>query len=207
MMGYMLHNTQAKTLGGVGAIFVLLSFVPYVGSILGLLGFVLTLVAIKYIADNLNDRTIFNNMMIAVLLGVVGIMIGSLVVLGTVLNAFQSGYFTGPVLAPAASVTTAQWVAFGTEIGLGLLGAWVFLLASAVYLRRSYKTIGAKLNVNRFGTAGWLYLVGAATTIVGIGFVLLLAAEIMTAVAFWSIPEQPKKQLQSELVSSPAPSA
>jgi len=201
LIRYTLHNTQTKTLGGLGAIFVLLSFVPTVGSLLGLVGFVMILFAIKYIADDLNDRTIFNNMMIAVILGVIGIAIGSLVVLGTVLSAFASGYFTGGTLTPSTSVTTAQWIAFGTAIGLGLLGAWTCLLASAVYLRRSYKTIGAKLNVNRFGTAGTLYLVGAATTIVGVGFVLLLAAEIMTAIAFWSLPE-PTEKLESAVVSS-----
>src|SRR5579872_1490066 len=134
--------SDAKTLGGIGAILVLLSFVPTVGSILGLLGFVMILVAIKYISDDLKDRTIFNNMLIAVVLGVAGIVVGSLLVLGTILNAFLNGYFTGPVLAPSVSVTTAQWIAFGTAIGLGLFGAWAFLLASAVYLRRSYKTMG-----------------------------------------------------------------
>jgi uncharacterized membrane protein len=140
-------------------------------------------------------------MMIAVVLGIIGISIGSFVVLGTVLSAFASGYFTGPALAPSASVTTAQWVAFGTAIGLGLLSAWALFSASAVFLRRSYKSIGEKLSVNRFGTAGTLYLVGAATTIVGVGFVLLLAAEIMTALAFWSLPE-PTERLQREVVSS-----
>src|SRR5579871_6117102 len=138
MIRYTLHNTQTKTLGGLGAIFVLLSFVPTIGFLLGLIGFVLILIAIKYIADDLNDPSIFNNMMIAVLLGVVGIAIGSIVVLGTVLNAFANGYFVGAGLTPSASVTTAQWIAFGTAIGLGLLGAWAALLASAVFLRRSY---------------------------------------------------------------------
>jgi uncharacterized membrane protein len=57
-MRYTLHNTQAKTLGGLGAILVLLSFVPTIGSILGLVGFVMILVAIKYIADDLKDQTI-----------------------------------------------------------------------------------------------------------------------------------------------------
>jgi len=180
---------------------VLLSFVPTVGTVLGLIGFVMILAAIKYIADDLSDRTIFNNMIIAVILGIVGIAIGSLVVLGTVLSAFASGYFTGPVLAPSTSVTTAQWIAFGTAIGLGLLGAWALLLVSAVFLRRSYKTIGTKMGVNRFGTAGTLYLVGAATTIIFVGFVILLAAEIMTAIAFWSIQE-PKEQMQKTIVSS-----
>lgn len=201
MIRYTLHSSQAKTLGGIGAILVLLAFVPSVGAILGIVGFVMVLVAVKYIADDLKDRTIFNNMMIAVTLSIVGIVVGSLVVLGTAFNAFQNGYFTGslltpPYLAPSPSVTTEQWIAFGTAIGLGLLGAWAFFLASAVFLRRSYKTIGSKLNVHMFSTAGLLYLIGAATTIVLVGFPILLVAQILTAVAFLSIPGQEQQQPQ-----------
>ena len=43
-----------------------------------------------------------------------------------------------------------------------------------------------------FETAGLLYLIGAATAIIGIGFVLILVAEILLAVSFFSISEQPK---------------
>jgi uncharacterized membrane protein len=145
-------------------------------------------------------------MLIAVFLSIAGIVVGSLVILGTVLSAFQNSYFSSSYpFTPSASVTTAQWTSFGIAIGLGLFGAWVFFLASSVFLRRSYKTIGSKLNVSKFGTAGLLYLIGAATTIVGVGFLVLLVAEIITAVAFWSIPEQPKEKLQRAVVPSPPP--
>ena len=86
----------------------------------------LNIAAVKYIADDLKDRGVFNNMLIAVFLSIVGIVVGSLVVLGTVFSAFQNGYFIGANFAPSTSVTTAQWISFGTAIGLGLLGAWVF---------------------------------------------------------------------------------
>jgi len=181
---------QAKTLGGIGAILVLLSFVPTVGAAFGVTGFVLILVAVKYIADDLEDKKIFDNMIIAVFLSIVGIVVGSLILLGTVLSAFGNGYFAATYpFTPSTAVTTAQWITFGTEIALGLFGAWVFFLVSAVYLRRSYSTIGSKLNVGMFRNAGLLYLIGAATTVVGVGFLVLLVAEIMTAVAFFSIPE------------------
>jgi len=184
-----LHSSAAKTLGGIGAILVFLSLVPYVGAVFGVLGFIMVLVAVKYIADDLNERKVFSNMMVAVFLSTAGILVGSLVVLGTVISAFANGYFSGAsnYFAPSASVTAAQWVTFGTEIGLGLFGAWVFFLASSVFLRRSYKTIGSRLNIGNFGRAGSLYLAGAATTIVGVGFVILLVAQVLTAAAFLSI--------------------
>ena len=186
--------SQAKAVGGVGAILVLLSFVPSVGAVLGIVGFIMVLMAVKRISEELGDRRIFNNMMVAVLLSIVGIAVGSLVVVPTILNAFQSGYFNGPDFAPSSSVTIGQWVAFGTAIGLGLLATWVFFLASAFFLRRSYREIGVKLSVSLFGTAGLLYLIGAVTAIVVVGFAIILAAQVLTALAFFSIQEEEGRQ-------------
>jgi uncharacterized membrane protein len=199
-----LHNSQAKPLGGIGAILLILSFVPTVGAILGIIGFVMVLVAVKYIADDLKDRAVFNNMLTAIFLSIAGILVASLLIIPTALNAYYNGYFSGPSFTPSTSVTTAQWITFGTAIGLGLLAAWIFFLVSAVFLRRSFKTMGTKLNVSMFGTAGLLYLIGAATAIVGVGFVLLLVAEILTAVAFFQIPENPSQQVPVA-IASPTP--
>jgi uncharacterized membrane protein len=41
-----------------------------------------------------------------------------------------------------------------------------------------------------FQTTGLLYLIGAALTIILVGFLILLIAEILQIVAFFSIPEQ-----------------
>ncbi|MEM2270585.1 MAG: DUF996 domain-containing protein, partial [Nitrososphaerota archaeon] len=65
--------SQAKAMGGVGSILVLLSFVPSVGFVLGLVGLVLVLIAVKQISDAVNDREIFNNVLIAVILQIVGV--------------------------------------------------------------------------------------------------------------------------------------
>ncbi len=198
----MSSSSNAKTLGGIGAIFVLLSFVPTVGWVLGIAGFVMILLGVKQIADEAKDRKIFNNMITAVILSIVGILVGSLVVLAAVLNAFANHYFSSNFpFTPSTSVTTAQWITFGTEIGVGLFAAWIFFLVSAVYLRRSYNTIGSKLSVHMFNTAGLLFLIGAATTVVGVGFVILLVAQILTAVAFFEIPERPSEITQPQPVT------
>lgn len=198
--------SDAKMLGGIGSILVLLTAVPTVGWVLGIAGFIMMLFAISQISQVLKERKIYNNMLTAVILAIVGVLVGSLVILPTVLSAFLNGYFSGPNLTPSASVTIAQWIAFGTAIGLGLLGAWAFLLASAVFLRRSYSAIGSKLNVHTFGTAGLLYLIGAATTIVGVGFLILVVAQIITVVAFFSIPSERMEPVQAVAAPVPPPS-
>jgi len=73
---------------------------------------------------------------------------------------------------------------------LALVATWALYLASAVYIRRGFDSIGTKLNIGMFQTAGLVYLIGAALTIVLVGIVLVYVAWILFAVAFFSIPEQ-----------------
>jgi uncharacterized membrane protein len=194
--------TNAKTLGGIGAILVLLTVAPSVGWILGIAGFVMILVAVNYISDELKEKKIVNNMITSVILSIAGVLVASLLVLSAVLAAFSHGYFgTSYPFTPSASVTTAQWITFGTEIGVGLFVGWILFLVSAVYLRRSYNAIGSKLDTHTFNTAGLLYLIGAATTVIGVGFLILFVAEIVTAVAFFSIPERPAQIAQPQVVA------
>src|SRR5579864_5853667 len=78
--------SRAKGLGAVGSILVILSAVPSVGALLGIVGFVLMLVAIREISEIAADRSIFSNMLVAVGLAIAGIVVGALVVVGSVLR-------------------------------------------------------------------------------------------------------------------------
>ena len=178
---------QAKSLGGVGAILVLIGgFVGAPGGVLAIVGLILVLIAVKYIADVLADQTIFNNMLIAVVLSIIGLV--ALIVI--VLSAFYS--FIGfrnfsfmPGTAPPVG-----FVAFVTSIIIGAVIAWVFFLIASIFLKRSYETIGTRLSIGTFHTTGLLYLIGAALSIIGIGLIIVFIAEILQIVAFFSIPEQ-----------------
>ncbi|MGH9918976.1 MAG: DUF996 domain-containing protein [Nitrososphaerales archaeon] len=162
--------SQAKTLGGVGSILI---FIPFVS----IVGYILIIVAIKDISDGLQDKTIFRNVLIAAVTGIVGALAGA--------SIFVFGAVTG--------VLTRGVSAF-LGIAVGLLVVWVFLIVSAVFLRRAYNSMAKELGVNTFSTAATLYLIGAALTIILVGFVLLFIAEIVQAVAYFSIPNQPPAQ-------------
>src|SRR3990172_2592872 len=75
--GSMSSLAQAKTLGGIGSILIILSVVPSAGPLLAIIGLVLVLVAVKYISDAVGDRSIFNNMIVAVVLAIVGLAVGA----------------------------------------------------------------------------------------------------------------------------------
>jgi uncharacterized membrane protein len=179
--------SEAKTLGGIGSILVVLAFVPFAGPVLAVVGFIMTLIAVKYIADIVGDRTIFNNMLIAVILGIVGIIVGSLLVFASLfrfvgLGGFEPAFGGGP---PPADV-------FGLIVSLivGLAIIWILFIVEAIFVRRSFASIAAKVNVGTFRTAATFYLIGAVLVIIVVGFVLLFVGQIIQIVAFFSLPEQ-----------------
>jgi uncharacterized membrane protein len=198
--------SNAKTLGGVGSILVLLAAVPSVGWALAIVGLVLTLIAVKYVSDIVNDVSIFNNMLISIVLTISGVIVGTAVILGSVLRFMGLNNLNfGPNLANfnPATVPTGDWIGLAASVFAGLVALWALVLVGAVFLRRSYETIKTKLNVGLFGTAGLLYLIGAATTIVGIGFIVLFVAQILLVASFFSINENiPATQKQTVPVNA-----
>jgi len=182
---------DVKTLGGVGSILVLLSIVPTVGFALAIAGLILVLVALKYASTILADPKIFNDMLYAVILGIVGIVIAAVVVLSVLFHAIGLGYFSSSfAYTPPSTVAAGDWMGVLGAILAGLAAIWACLLVSSIFLRRSYGELGKRLNVSLFSTAGLLFLIGAALTIILVGFILIFVADILFIVAFFSIDTQ-----------------
>ena len=179
---------QAKTLGGVGSLLIVLFVVPTVGWLLALVGLILILVAVRYLSIELGDRTIFNNMMISVGAAIAGVVIAGVYIASAVLAYF--GIHGGFDFMPTPGTIPTDMIALVLSVVAGLVIVWLALVVSAFFLRRSFGVIGARLKVGYFKTSALLYLIGAATAIVLIGFVILFVAEIMQLVAFFSIPDQ-----------------
>lgn len=180
----------------------LFTAIPSVGWILGVAGFVMTLVAINYISQSVGDRRIYSNMMVSVVLAIGAIAVGTVTVIGTVFRVLGMGNFVGPNFVVAPNIGVGDWLALAGAVMVGLVVVWGLLIASAVFLRRSFNAISSKLNIKMFGTAGLLYLIGAATAIIGIGFLLLVVAEILLVVAFFSIHEKAPPPVQAQRMSA-----
>ena len=164
---------DAKTLGGVGAILLLIPGISIVG-------YILILIATKYVSDELGDKSIFDNMLYAVIAGIVGVAAAAFII------------FTG---AAFSVITFTASAIAGVIVGLAI--AWVFLIVSAIFIRRSYDTMATKLNVGTFRTAGLLYFIGAILTIILAGFIVLFVAAIIQIIAFFGIPDSvPGMQVQ-----------
>jgi uncharacterized membrane protein len=184
--------SDAKVLGGIGSILILLTAVPSVGVLFGIAGFIMILLAINNISQVVNEKSIYSNMLVAVVLAIGAIVVGAVTIVGAIYHVLSLGSFVGSrfVLPPHIAPTNL----FGLAVAAvaGVLVVWALLVSSAVFVRKSYNSMASKLNVHMFETAGLLYLIGAATTIIVIGFPILLIAQILLAVAFFSIAEQPQ---------------
>ena len=161
--------SSAKTLGGVGGILV---FFPF----LSLVGWILVLLATKEISETVQDKSIFDDALLAAITAI----IGAVVFVAFIVTGSITGLFTFGLGFP-------RFLLF-----FGILGAfWVFTIISAIFLKRSYEKISQRLNVSAFATTGLLYLIGAALTIVFVGFLILLVALIFQVVAYFSIQDRP----------------
>ncbi len=187
----------SKNLGGVGALLLfigpLLSFVHFLGGLLGLIGFILVLIALKSFADHYNDAGIFNNALYGFITTIVGIVIALGAFIATALNVVADlGITDWTDAAEWTEVMTAE-TAFDSILKLlgGIIIAFVILFAFAILTaflyRRSLETLASKSGVGLFGTAGLLLLVGAVLTIIVIGFLLIWISFLLIAIAFFSM--------------------
>jgi len=175
---------DAKTLGGIGAILLLIPGISIVG-------YILILIATKYVSDELSDKSIFDNMLYAVIAGIAGVAAAAFII------------FTGAAFS--ALTFTASAIA-GLVVGLAI--AWIALIISSIFIRRSYNTMATRLNVGTFRTAGTLYFIGAILVIILVGLVVLLVADIIQIIAFFGIPESvPGMQAQQMGGMAPQPMA
>ncbi len=188
--------SQAKSLGGVGSILILLGFVPSVGFIFGLVGLVLVLLAVKQISDTVNDREIFNNVLMAVILQIVGFGILTFAVISGLFSIFAispTGQFFDGFADPEALAPDAVLTFLGV-FALGLIAMWIVLIIAARFLRRGYERIATRTGTGMFGTVGRWYFYGSLLLIVLVGFIVLLIAQILQIVAFFSLPDSPPPQ-------------
>ena len=182
--------SDAKALGGVGSILILFTPVPSVGWLVGIAGLVMILVAVSKISQIVGDRTIYGNMQNAVVLAIGAVAVGAVTIVSTIYHVLGMGSFVNSRFV-MGTIHPADFFGIAAVVIAGVLAVWALLVTSSVFVRRSFKSIGSRLHVGTFDTAGLLYLIGAATAIIFVGFIIIFIAEILLAVSFFSIPEQP----------------
>ena len=181
----MIDLKQIKILGGIGA---LLIFIGVLIPFINIIGLILVFLAVKSISEITKDEIIYKNYMIYFILSIISSFI--IYLLFFYLGNFSLFYFFDPTTFIDYGYSTRY---LGTFFGIYLVGfliQWIILIIGTIYLRKSYISIAEKTNVNLFQTTGKAYFIGAITMIIIIGFIIILIANILEIVAYFSLPEK-----------------
>ena len=189
-----------KTLGGVGALLMVIG--PFLGAytgVLGLIGLILVLIALKGLSDHYNEGGIFNNALYGAIIAIIGGVVTVAVIVVTALDLLSDLGIEISAWSDWAALQHIDWEALVTwdilrphiAVVIGsLVVLFVFVVVAAIFSRRSLTILSAKTGVNMFSTTGLLMLIGAVLTIIAVGFILLWVALILLTVAFFSIKTQ-----------------
>lgn len=180
----------SKTLAIEGSILVLLSLIPYVGWVLGIVGVVLLIRAMKELSNYYQDETIYKNSLTGVKFYIVAIVAAAVSIAAITIGVWSATGFTADFM-----FTT------GFGVGLiaffaGLITAFVFYILAALNLRRTFKTLSEKSGETSFNTAGDLLWIGSILTIIGVGLLLILIAWIFAAIGFSAMKSRQYQQYQ-----------
>ncbi|UCF12924.1 MAG: DUF996 domain-containing protein [Thermoplasmatales archaeon] len=189
----MAELSNAKVFGGIGAILMLAgAIIPNVGTILGIVGLVLVFIAVKSISKLTKDDEIFKNYLMHFIIGIIA-TVGLFIIMFIAFDT--AGGFTWITSLETAEITGIEsfWENFGTIIGgcaVALVVGWILSILAAIYLRRSYNKIAEHTKVDLFKTTGTVYFIGAITTIVVIGLLIIFIARIIEIIAYFSLPDK-----------------
>jgi uncharacterized membrane protein len=153
------------------------------------------------LASHYMESGIFNNALYGVITAIVGIMLFAVVVVYALFDFLTELGLTigmGNFAEWATGLTQMDWANMGFSlignfvvyILLALVVLFVFVVITAVFLRKSLRLLSAKTGVGMFGTTGTIILIGAVLTIIVIGLLLLWIALLLLAVAFFQIRTQ-----------------
>jgi len=181
--------SEAKILGILGLVIMLLGGVfAGIGMIVGL---VLVFIAVKFISEETKDKTIFDNYLMHFVFVVLAV-IAVVVIFFASIGGFSLTFFEA-LEGMEFNSFEAVWNFFSPYIvwwTIALSIGYVFIIISALYLKKSYYSIAEKTNVHLFRTTGFVYFIGAVTLIIIVGIFVLVIAKILEIIAFAFLPEK-----------------
>lgn len=194
----------SKTLAMEGSILLILSLVPYVGWVLGIIGIILLLRGLKEFANYYQDNEIYQNSLTGIKYYIIALIAAAIAITSIVVGVGSATGFT----FNANFAFTAGFAAGLIAFFAGLVIAFVFFVLASTHLRKTFNTLAEKSGEHSFATAGTLLWWGSILTIFfGIGLILIFISWILAVVGFFAIraPQQP--QYASQLTGNASSSA
>ncbi|PNX46221.1 MAG: hypothetical protein BV456_12540 [Thermoplasmata archaeon M8B2D] len=182
----------SRILGIIGALFMVIGFLPTIGGILMLIGLIFVIIAIKGYGDFYKDNSIFNNTIYTIVFEIIGVV----VFVGVfIYGAFEFLSSLGiENIYELSSWTQIDWqnaidinniLPFVGAIVLGLVILFAFTVIASLYFKKAMNTLSEKTEIKLFHTTGTVFFIGAILTIIFIGFILIWVAFILLLISFY----------------------
>jgi uncharacterized membrane protein len=179
---------SSKTLAIEGSVMLLLSLIPYVGWVLGIVGVVLLLRSMKEFSNYYQDEKIYQDSLTGVKYYVIAIIAAAVAIAAFTVGIWSATGFTSTfVLTAAFGVGLIAFI-------VGLVVAFVFYILASTHLKRTFNALAQKTGEGSFTTAGTLLWIGSILTIVGVGLILIFISWIFATIAFSAIKPQQYQQ-------------
>jgi uncharacterized membrane protein len=198
--------SSSRLLGIIGALFMIIGFLPSVGWLLMLIGIIFVLIAIKGYGDAYKDESIFHNTLYTIVFEIVGVVVFlGVVIFG--LMSFLSSVGINNITQLSSwqninwqqAISTSNFLPFIGAIILGLVILFAFTVIASLYFRKAMKTLSEKTGVKLFRTTGTVFFVGALLTIIIIGIIVIWVSFILLLISFYESKaheqmQQPQQQ-------------
>ncbi len=186
---------DARIFGSMGGILLLFGgFVPYGGVVLLLIGLCLIFIGVRIISEVTRTKIISNNYLTYFIIYIITILLIVSIMTVTFGTYGSLSFFT--VLENIDTSNPEQVFTYLKPLLNGcfisLIIGWILFILSAIYLKRSYDTIASKTRVDRFKTTGLVYLIGAITSIVILGFFIMFIARIFEIISYYNLSDEYK---------------
>ncbi len=176
-------STQ-KMLGGIGYILILLSWIPSIGILLSIVGFVLWLISMYQLSNMLRRPSIFQKVLIGLILNIVGMVI-----------AFAFGLMALIPLLVSPKDEAGAILGLGLGVVFAIVVAYAISLVAFYFYKEAYDILAQATAHNLFKIAGLLLFIGAITIILfGLGALLMIVGNIVLVVAFFTAPNEVEVQ-------------
>ncbi len=181
---------SSKTMALIGSILLILSsVVPYGGIVVGIIGVILLLMAIKGFSVYYRDPEMYQNAVKGFIFYIIAVIAAGIAIILLAIGIFSILF---------AFVGIAALIA-------GIVVAFIFYLMAAQRLRTTLNALAQRTGERSFETAGTLLRVGAILSIIIIGFILILVAWIFAAIGFLQMKTSGQQSNQQNESTPPPP--
>ena len=167
----MSSQSDIKTAGILGLVGTVLMLIPYYVNIVG---YILVLVALYMLSKAYGNDAIWRNALYALIAAIVG---SALLIFSAFAMLGATAFLT------SLSYTLSSIGVIGYFIALFII-AYVIIIISGRFMRNAYNELGGSSNIEYFNRAARWYWLGAVLTIVIVGVILYIIADIYAIIGY-----------------------